>query len=663
MPDVGARQRLATALSTARDERAGAEAELEVAEERRRHAEADSGAWSARAEALALALDEARSRAGADRLAAVDGVVGTLLDLVAIDPGWEAAFEAALGETLRAVVVSDPDAGRRALEVLVAGELSGAVVALGATRPQPPSPPLGDRVRPHVRAAGTAAAGSTADPAVEQLLDELLGPVVALASWEEAWQVALAHPAAVVVTLDGARFGPHTWSVGSAGGAQVTAAALEDARAQAARAGDEAREAAVALASTRSTVEVARRREVEISVQLGQALDGARASLEARTREVSARRKDLDVRRAGLEQRHEVLATRLEGLERKLAAHDAQRAAAGDRLATLDLQAEALDRLHAYVGERLEVITVELGELRRARQAQSESTRRITSALDAGRRQRATVEAELAEVRDLVSRAEVTDAELHVKLDTALQAVRHDLDTDPEAAVAAPCPPLPEGASVASRVHDLERELRIMGPINPLALQEYEALTERHQFLQDQLDDVKRSRRELAKVIREVDREIVNVFSAAYADVAANFGHLFATLFPGGQGRLHLTAPDDLLATGIEVEAKPGGKNVKKLSLLSGGERSLTALAFLFAVFRSRPSPFYVMDEVEAALDDINLHRFLDLVNEFRHDAQLVIVSHQKRTMEAADALYGVSMQPGGSSKVVSQKVSEVAPV
>jgi len=154
-----------------------------------------------------------------------------------------------------------------------------------------------------------------------------------------------------------------------------------------------------------------------------------------------------------------------------------------------------------------------------------------------------------------------------------------------------------------------------------------------------------------------VDGEIQSTFAAAYADVAANFVQLFSTLFPGGSGRLVLTNPDDLLATGIEVEARPGGKNVKKLSLLSGGERSLTALAFLFAVFRSRPSPFYVMDEVEAALDDVNLHRFLQLIEEFRRDAQLVVVSHQKRTMEAADCLLGVSMQPGGSSKVVVERV------
>jgi chromosome segregation protein len=161
-------------------------------------------------------------------------------------------------------------------------------------------------------------------------------------------------------------------------------------------------------------------------------------------------------------------------------------------------------------------------------------------------------------------------------------------------------------------------------------------------------------------VIKAVDAEIVSVFAAAFADVSGHFTQLFETLFPGGQGGLKLTDPDNPLETGVEVEARPSGKNVRKLSLLSGGERSLTALAFLFAVFRSRPSPFYLMDEVEAALDDVNLHRFLDLLDEFRREAQLVVVSHQKRTMECADTLYGVTMQPGGSSRVISERASGV---
>jgi chromosome segregation protein len=162
------------------------------------------------------------------------------------------------------------------------------------------------------------------------------------------------------------------------------------------------------------------------------------------------------------------------------------------------------------------------------------------------------------------------------------------------------------------------------------------------------------------RVIRAVDREIVRVFQAAFEDVAEHFQSLISTLFPGGSGKLVLTDPDDLLETGIEIEARPSGKNVRRLSLLSGGERSLTALAFLFSVFRARPSPFYLLDEVEAALDDVNLHRFLDLVHEFRDEAQLLIVSHQKRTMEAGDCLYGVSMPPGGSSRVVSQRIDDV---
>ena len=213
------------------------------------------------------------------------------------------------------------------------------------------------------------------------------------------------------------------------------------------------------------------------------------------------------------------------------------------------------------------------------------------------------------------------------------------------------------GASKA-RIDELERELRIMGPINPLALQEYEELQQRHGFLEAELEDVRESRKELAKVIRQVDAEIQSTFASAFADVSENFLQIFSSLFPGGEGRLVLTEPGNLLDTGIDIEAKPGGKNVKKLSLLSGGERSMTAIAFLFAVFRSRPSPFYVMDEVEAALDDVNLHRFLRLIAEFRRDAQLLVVSHQKRTMEAGDCLLGVSMQPGGSSKVVVERAS-----
>jgi chromosome segregation protein len=257
-----------------------------------------------------------------------------------------------------------------------------------------------------------------------------------------------------------------------------------------------------------------------------------------------------------------------------------------------------------------------------------------------------------------MQRAELEAQELQIRLEGATETLRRDLDCEPDVAMAAECPPLPEGVTAPARLRELERELRLMGPINPLALEEFTALQERNQFLEAQLEDVKSSRRELARVIKLVDQEIVNVFIGAFADVSQNFTALFETLFPGGQGALKLTDPDNPLETGIEVDARPSGKNVRKLSLLSGGERSLTALAFLFAVFRSRPSPFYLLDEVEAALDDVNLSRFLDLLDEFRREAQMIVVSHQKRTMETADMLYGVTMQPGASSKVVSEKVA-----
>jgi chromosome segregation protein len=393
----------------------------------------------------------------------------------------------------------------------------------------------------------------------------------------------------------------------------------------------------------------------------GRAMGEARSRLEERAAEVGALRTDLEVRGAGVGERREFLQRRFGEVEQRLTGAAEERAAAEERRVELDLRQLATDRLMAHVAERLAVVEHELGGLRERRRRQSEAAREVAAGLDRLRKARVEAERKLGEIRELEQRLEIDDAETRLRIETAVESMRRDLDCEPDAAMAAERPPLADGATPAGRIRELERDLRIMGPINPLALEEFEALTERHEFLQNQLDDVKESRRELAKIIKAIDGEIVNVFASAYADVAQNFEHLFDTLFPGGKGLLRLTDPDNLLDTGIEVEARPSGKNVRKLSLLSGGERSLTALAFLFAVFRSRPSPFYVMDEVEAALDDVNLHRFLGLVAEFRNDAQLIIVSHQKRTMEAADCLYGVTMQPGGSSRVVSEKVGSGA--
>ncbi|MCX7619228.1 MAG: chromosome segregation protein SMC [Acidimicrobiales bacterium] len=708
---------LVESLDSVEQRRNDAASAVAAADAALRAAESEHQRWMARAEALALALDEVRARAGVERLAEIDGVLGTLLDLAEVDEGWELAFEAAAGEALSAVIVDGEHAARRAIELLHLQEETGAVLALGAA-PAPTSvPPVGEPVRRHVKARR---------PGVDALLDALVGGAVAVSGgWVAAVDAALAHPRATIVTHTGDRFTASGWRIGS-GGSGATGAALEEARRQVAdaaasvevarrrlkearhgledaermarelsrklddndgllaAAGDalqrvetdrrDAQTEAEALRTLHGEllerVERERSRVAELEAQLpaleaadaetlerGRTMSEARNRLAERAAEVGARRTDLEVRTASVNERGQFLRKRLAEVESRLAQHATEREHAGRRRLELESKLVAVKRLAVYTQDRLSETEAVLGELRERRRKQSEAVRAVTNELDALRRERHARERELSEVRELLQRAEVEDAETRLRLETAVEALRRDLDCEPTAAMEAPCPPLAEGVTPNGRIRELERELRIMGPINPLALQEFEELQQRHQFLQQQLDDVKESRRELHKIIRAIDEEIVNVFAAAFADVSHNFEQLFQTLFPGGSGRLCLTEPDNLLETGIEVEAKPSGKNVKKLSLLSGGERSLTALAFLFAVFRSRPSPFYVMDEVEAALDDVNLHRFLGLVDEFRKEAQLIIVSHQKRTMEAADCLYGVSMQPGGSSKVVSEKV------
>ena len=212
------------------------------------------------------------------------------------------------------------------------------------------------------------------------------------------------------------------------------------------------------------------------------------------------------------------------------------------------------------------------------------------------------------------------------------------------------------------RLRSAERALTQLGKVNPLALEEFSALEERHKFLTEQLEDLRKTRRDLLDIVREVDERVEQVFTEAWEDVRDVFAEVFGRLFPGGEGRLVLTDPSDMLTTGIEVEARPPGKKVKRLSLLSGGERSLVAVAFLVSLFKARPSPFYILDEVEAALDDTNLGRLLDIYTELRGSSQLLVITHQKRTMEVGDALYGVTMRGDGVTTVISQRLREAEP-
>ena len=382
-----------------------------------------------------------------------------------------------------------------------------------------------------------------------------------------------------------------------------------------------------------------------------------RQAIDERIAEAAHLRSEWEVRAAGLVERRRVLTERLQEVERRLTGHADERREAAERRTRLEADATAVARLLDVVAEAQGRLDSALAELRERYRLQLEAVKAGGARLEELRRQRSANEHELAAARSRLQKIELDLVEATIRRETVVETLRHDLACTPDDALAAPAPELAEGTDPPTRIGQLEAELAALGPVNPLALEELSELNERHQFLEAQVEDVRNARRELHHVIRTLDDEIMHVFDSAFADVNEHFSTLVNSLFPGGTGRLSLTNPEDLLDTGVDVEVRPAGRNVRRLSLLSGGERSLVALAFLFAVFRSRPSPFYLMDEVEAALDDVNLQRFLGLVHEFRGEAQLIIVSHQKRTMEAADALYGVTMAPGGSSKVVSQKV------
>jgi chromosome segregation protein len=306
------------------------------------------------------------------------------------------------------------------------------------------------------------------------------------------------------------------------------------------------------------------------------------------------------------------------------------------------------------------------------RQAAEQASRGRDSELKTVRARIRELAAELDTTVSTAHGAEMERAARRMKLEQIAVRAAEEFAIEPEALIAeygpeAEIPPAEEGQMPSAydravqerRAQAAQRLLDQLGKVNPLALEEFSALEERHAFLSTQLEDLKNTRRDLLTVVKEVDDRVQQVFASAYEDTAREFEDIIGRLFPGGEGRLFLTEPDDLLVTGIEIEARPPGKKVKRLSLLSGGERALTAIAFVVAIFKARPSPFYVLDEVEAALDDANLQRLLQIFAELRDVSQLIIVTHQQRTMEVADTLYGISMRGDGVSTVVSQRLRE----
>ncbi|MGA5041353.1 AAA family ATPase [Streptomyces capoamus] len=458
---------------------------------------------------------------------------------------------------------------------------------------------------------------------------------------------------------------------GAAGEAERSTAAAARAQEALEKAVLEAEELAERLAVAE---EMPVEEEPDTSVRDRLAADGANA----RQTEMEAR---LQVRTH--EERVKGLAGRADALDRAARAEREARARAEQRRARLRHEAAVAEAVAGGARQLLAHVEVSLARAGEERSAAEAAKARGEQELAAARTAGRELKSELDKLTDSVHRGEVLGAEKRLRIEQLEVKALEELGVEPEGLVAEygphqlvpPSPPadgeqLPEDpehprnqprpfvrAEQEKRLAAAERAYQRLGKINPLALEEFAALEERHKFLSEQLEDLKKTRADLLQVVKEVDERVEQVFTEAYRDTAREFEGVFSRLFPGGEGRLVLTDPGNMLTTGVDVEARPPGKKVKRLSLLSGGERSLTAVALLVSIFKARPSPFYVMDEVEAALDDTNLQRLIRIMQELQEASQLIVITHQKRTMEVADALYGVSMQGDGVSKVISQRL------
>jgi chromosome segregation protein len=666
---------------------------------------------AARVEAIGAALEGRFDMTARQAVESAAGTLGSLTSQLDIPEGLEAAVDAALGEWADAVAFDDAGSVQRVVE-MVKGSGGGSVSVVSA---------MSETACPASELAPSVGLDALVDrlgPARHVgLASRLLGDVMIVEGWSAGWALISKHPSLRAVTPEGDLISVSGVRIADPDG--VGSAMLESAEVAAEQAATDLARAESIHKAAKRDFEKTRDVEREALEALEQVESGLGGLSEAMNRiQVSVRgladeRSRLEERRVSLDDSIGAAETQVATLRARLAALEGEEAdrlavweemearrvtIAADRESSRSEWQEAATALRAVVErERLlqdrktrideELSRLDLGVVDDADpdrlEAIADSARRGVAILErrvaelrerqAGLRERnAAVRADLAEVRgEHEERTERTSAararigeidikltELRLRREAVEEAIRRDADADAEAAMGAPRPDLPEGTDLEDRMEDLVTQLRRLGPINPLAAQEFRDLEQRHDFLAEQMADVESSRAELRKVISVLEREIQSRFENAFTEVATAYEKYFGVLFPGGRGKIRLVDPEDG-QSGVSIDAQPLGKKVSQMTLLSGGERSLAALAFLFAVFEARPSPFYVLDEVEAALDDTNLRRFIRIVDEFRQRAQLIIVTHQQQTMEAADVLYGVTMEPGGSSKALRKDMRE----
>ena len=665
---------------------------------------------TAELQAIEAAVAGQADREAFDIAAAAEHVTGTLAQLLQVPDEMTAAVSAALGAWANGLAVSSGTDIEGVVSELKGRGLGG--VPLVAAR-------YVERIsaRPIAEAAGLTALIDELPYDQSGLAASLLGDVVLAQGWKSGWSLVQKNPSVRVVTPEGDLITVDGVSLANADGATLmmiesaqakleaaetavsrassvrttTARSLSDAvgELEAAASALQDVEARLAVATeamdllgrrknllAEETVSVESRIDTieEAAAERSTAIAGLRSRLEALEGEEAERQRaweELAERRQAVAERRDqsrlerqdaasrlgAVVERRQLLERRLADVTGELTS----LTTQEVDPAEIVRLEELGSAARRTLDAVAGKLAVLRERQAELRSKageVGTALETAQQNEGRLRTTIADGKERAARLAVEATELRVRREAVAEALRRDIDAEEERALAAPKPELEEGTDPSARLESVQATLRRMGPVNPLAAQEFAELEERHTFLGDQLNDLEESRAELQKVITALDEEIGSLFEDAYREVEGHYQENFSILFPGGKGTLSLTDPKDSLGSGVDIHAQPLGKKVSRLTLLSGGERSLAALAFLFAVFKARPSPFYVMDEVEAALDDANLRRFLRLVEDFRAHAQMVIITHQQQTMESADTLYGVTMEPGGSSQVIAKRLS-----
>ncbi len=682
------------------------EAESRLGEAKLAHASAE-----ARLEAIRAALDERFDTEARAITEASPGVVGTLIAELDVPNGLESAVESSLGRWADAVAFDGIETLQGAVERVKSSGGGSVPVVSAMSEGVAPAKDVAER-------SGVQALVDSLGPKAHHgLATRLLGDVLLVEGWKTGWDLVAKHPSLRAVTPEGDLVtvtGVYIANPDGAGPAMLESAevALEQAVTELARAGSihtaarrdfeksrsierealerlEAVEAALAgrseaLGRIQEKVEALSTeadRLAERKNALAHAMDGTNVQVKAlKTRlhalegEEAVRLRaweDLDARRLQLAAEREVARSGWQEAEGALRQTGERSRLLTERLERIDTEMrslgspasepdrEVLEKVGDLSRRAAAILERRVAELRERQAGLREDNAGVLRELEEARRAHESHRQSLSKARERIGQLDVQLAETRLHREAVVESIRRDADAGVDEAMAAARPEFAEGADLEDLLETRLAQLRRMGPINPLAAEEYTELEERHDFLSEQIVDVEGSRAELRKVVSALEEEIAQRFSDAFEEVAQAYDRYFEVLFPGGRGRIRLEDPE-AAQSGVLIDAQPLGKKVNQMTLLSGGERSLAALAFLFAVFEARPSPFYVLDEVEAALDDTNLRRFIRIVDEFRKRAQLIIVTHQQQTMEAADVLYGVTMEPGGSSQAIRKDMTGV---